>query len=756
MTFVTIKMATLPREILRWIQSLDLAYSVKNVRRDFANGFLVAEIISRYKPELIQMSSYDTAARTDAKFDNWQQLDRVFLTLGFGINRQDWEPVIYAAPDAAVKIIKKLYEKLLDKTVKDPPVIASPQRQKQTTSLLLRDSETLVKPESMLVDPTEAESVDEVVSPLKVIPRGQTRTLTKNVGSEGQHAIEIKEVSVKPVEKNVANMRAAKSLTIQRTQESSASIKTTESPIRMPAADQASVATKAITDVLTELLVEACQRYENASFNDIEPENMMKVFVDQVDQMSDEVVSAFFEGLVHRGSIILDILFKSQHEFWRFISICMPCMQKLHLASQGFAMLMESFTSIIEKMVNTDPELMEGYFGTFVLGKLVSIVTQYPNKMEVMCHLLYAFTTTEPDARMKHIQKFAMKLDNHIELIKCLSFLIKFDKDYNDELHDIFIYYALVGLDNSSPIVRTCSLSIFSSIAALNPLPILHIVGNLKLLSEDPWWECRAQVLQCAGTLLSTVEQNEELNASIEVLIELVHTAFHVNASKNVLRVALIYLAPALQRFPNLARRYVECLLTLTAEVRGSLLDISESESMALTEEGTLVAGTNTQRYRLSGAPFLWNQDIVVEKLVEIIQEEQLGNLDETHFEVLRACMMQPIDESNWKEYFNTLKDYLYVALCDPENYSIAGELILKLFSYKSMVKHIVETSEETLSKAVKLLSNDECIENVKELFSQLMQYEDERVKIFVKNFLHQFKDQHSEEFTKFGFEIPN
>lgn len=89
-----------------------------------------------------------------------------------------------------------------------------------------------------------------------------------------------------------------------------------------------------------------------------------------------------------------------------------------------------------------------------------------------------------------------------------------------------------------------------------------------------------------------------------------------------MLRVALIYLAPALARFPSLARRYVECLLTLTTEVRGPLLDISESESLALTEEGTLVAGTNTQRYRLSGAPFLWSADIVVDNLVSLVQEE--------------------------------------------------------------------------------------------------------------------------------------
>ncbi|KAK3699880.1 hypothetical protein QZH41_005310 [Actinostola sp. cb2023] len=111
-------MSGLPREILKWIQSLDLTHPVRNTRRDFSNGYLVAEIFSWYFPQEIPMHSYDNGTSLKTKLGNWSQLQRFFINQGFDIPKEVIEGTIHCKPRAAATLIEKVYTLLTNRIVK--------------------------------------------------------------------------------------------------------------------------------------------------------------------------------------------------------------------------------------------------------------------------------------------------------------------------------------------------------------------------------------------------------------------------------------------------------------------------------------------------------------------------------------------------------------------------------------------------------------------------------------------------------------
>ena len=105
------KPASLSREVLKWLQSLDLAYSVKQVKRDFSNGFLVAEIFSRYYGKEFSMHSYDNGYAMKVRKDNWKQLLKVFRKIGLPtiITENEVSDIVYCRDGTAVIFINRIY-----------------------------------------------------------------------------------------------------------------------------------------------------------------------------------------------------------------------------------------------------------------------------------------------------------------------------------------------------------------------------------------------------------------------------------------------------------------------------------------------------------------------------------------------------------------------------------------------------------------------------------------------------------------------
>ena len=116
------KIDNLPREVIKWIQSLDLTYSVKNIKKDFNNGFLVAQILSRYYPvtnnqaanfKAMQMHTISNELSMKARRDNWTQINKFLVKISEISTRiDDMETFIKNENGEILLFIISLYQEL--------------------------------------------------------------------------------------------------------------------------------------------------------------------------------------------------------------------------------------------------------------------------------------------------------------------------------------------------------------------------------------------------------------------------------------------------------------------------------------------------------------------------------------------------------------------------------------------------------------------------------------------------------------------
>ncbi|XP_013386771.1 spermatogenesis-associated protein 4-like [Lingula anatina] len=114
-------MAGLAREVVRWLQSLDLTWQVKTPKWDLSNGYLIAEIFSWYYPQEITMHSFNNGTSLDMKLLNWHVLKNFFKRHKFAIPEEYVEGTIHCKEGAAKLLIESIYEILTNRQVRRLP-----------------------------------------------------------------------------------------------------------------------------------------------------------------------------------------------------------------------------------------------------------------------------------------------------------------------------------------------------------------------------------------------------------------------------------------------------------------------------------------------------------------------------------------------------------------------------------------------------------------------------------------------------------
>ncbi|XP_008277705.1 spermatogenesis-associated protein 4 [Stegastes partitus] len=113
------KKTALPREVVKWLQTLDLSFYPKNVRRDFSNGYLVAEIFSHYYPHGFPLHSYDKGTSLCAKQWNWSQIGRSLQKQNLHLMKEAIDGTIHCKSGAAELLVQQIYTILTKRHISD-------------------------------------------------------------------------------------------------------------------------------------------------------------------------------------------------------------------------------------------------------------------------------------------------------------------------------------------------------------------------------------------------------------------------------------------------------------------------------------------------------------------------------------------------------------------------------------------------------------------------------------------------------------
>ena len=638
--------------------------------------------------------SFDNGSSVKRKLDNWQLLNKFFLKHQIPLGDKELiESMVHSKDKAALTFVCNMYMFLTQRQVPDMESLRitsdaeTPYFARPTAARLIKESikdseltTTMKSQHSMsnkasdLLDQHSAQQRnDRTNDPSRFSTQQRARTERgppKQPSDEEKSAplIEFKEVSVKPIDFSVAQVRQSKDLSSRMMTEGSDAPGSESGP--RPAQMAAAAAPgRSSTSVLEGVISRVMSSQPEFPQLEVKDTGLLAAFTDAVHNhdVSPEDVVAVCDGILGSNDDVAALgsgVLSAPKDLWTFFSLIAAILE-----GSDAPIVMDAVEQVLlavgSEATAIDAAVSRGLFVEYALPLMLPMLSAGIRRRPALVGM-YAFSENDVLTHARLIKTLQDSLGGGDDgvFVHCAAVLVTIESQFNDDLLDVYLYYAIMGSSMAEPAVRAAALSMLPAIIEQNETLVVNMLGRLEPMVEDGWWEVQAQLLQACAALLSRISAEDENATRVYAIADTIMTRY---TSPNIQKIGLTCLAGCIEAHPEMCRSYVQFLLNLPHHFRMNLLGPAEEV------EPVQILGATASNYEIDSLPARWNSYKVAQATVDIIFEGKLPNLEKEHIAVLHAAAASAADGVTeeetvaWGELFGSMKDFFYVSLCDEE-----------------------------------------------------------------------------------------